>query len=170
MHAISISISIFLFFIFIYFLFFGAGLGWTQLAKPGRWPKPGTRRLLPASVRELPTHAGYSYYVIIFLMHTIGELSCKTGDTYLGARWRRWHVVPLFIFFKLLPLVLDAGTGVEEVDCDAGAFICGFLVSLSSSLCLFPCFVVLVPVFLGLFLSVCPRLPLRLSVRGEGGR
>jgi hypothetical protein len=96
MHAISISISIFFifyFFIFIYFLFFGAGRGWTQPAKPV------TRRLLPASMRELPMHAGYSYYVIIFLMHTVGELSCKTGDTYLGARWRRWHVVPLFIFF-----------------------------------------------------------------------
>jgi hypothetical protein len=70
MHAISISISIFLFLFFyfyIFFIFWGwAGLGWTQLAKPGHWPKPVTRRLLPASVRELPTHAGYSYYVIYF--------------------------------------------------------------------------------------------------------
>jgi len=158
------TLSTFLFILFFYlfyfyiYIFYFLGLGWA-----------GPRRLLPASVRELPTHAGYSYYVIIFLMHTVGELSCKTGDTYLGARWRRWRAVPLFVFFKLLPLVLDVGAGEEEADCDAGAFFCGFLVSLSSSLRPFTCFAVLFPVFLSLSLSICPGLPLRLSVRGEGG-
>jgi len=33
-------------------------------------------------------------------MHTVRELSCKTGDTYLGARWRRWRAVPLFVFLS----------------------------------------------------------------------
>jgi len=46
-------------------------------------------------------------------------------------------VLFLSSFFKLLPLVLEAGAGEEEADCDAGAFVCGFLISLSSSLPLF---------------------------------
>jgi hypothetical protein len=46
-------------------------------------------------------------------------------------------VLFLSSFFKLIPLVLEAGTGEEKVDCYAGAFICGFLISLSSSLPLF---------------------------------
>jgi len=31
-------------------------------------------------------------------MHSVGELFCKTGDTYLGAGWRRWRAVPPFVF------------------------------------------------------------------------
>jgi len=61
----------FLYFYIFYFLFFivlglgpaqpmGTGLGWTHPAQPGRWPKPVARRPLPASVRELFTHAGNS--------------------------------------------------------------------------------------------------------------
>ena len=40
-------------------------------------------------------------------------------------------------FLSFLSLVFEAGAGEEEADCDAGAFFCGFLVSLSSSLPLF---------------------------------
>ena len=39
-------------------------------------------------------------------------------------------VLFLSSFFKLLPLVLEAGAGEEETDCDAGALGYGFLVSL----------------------------------------
>jgi hypothetical protein len=78
-------------------------------------------------------------------------------------------VLFLSSFFRLLPLVLEAGAGEEEADCDAGSFVCGFLISLSSSLRPFPWFAVLSPVFLGISLSVYSWLPLRLSVRGEGG-
>jgi len=46
-------------------------------------------------------------------------------------------VLFLYLFFKLLPLVLEAGVGEEKADCDAGAFFCGFFISLSSSLPLF---------------------------------
>jgi predicted alpha-1,6-mannanase (GH76 family) len=46
-------------------------------------------------------------------------------------------VLFLSLFFKLLPLVLEAGAGEEEANCDVDAFVCRFLISLSSSLPLF---------------------------------
>jgi len=65
-------------------------------------------------------------------MHSVGELFCKLemltweqdggdGGLFLSS------------LFKLLPLVLEVGDGEEEANCDADAFFCGFLVSLSSS-------------------------------------
>jgi hypothetical protein len=72
---------IFLFFYFSYFFIFSifyfiiffwglgpaqptwAGLGWTQPAQPGHWPKPVTR-LAEARMRELLTHAVHSGKVI----------------------------------------------------------------------------------------------------------
>jgi hypothetical protein len=65
-----------------------AGLDWTQPAQ-GQWPGG----FYPPEF----TDAGYSHHVIKFLMHSVGELFCKTGDTYLGAGWGRWRAVPPFV-------------------------------------------------------------------------
>jgi len=75
-------------------------------------------------------------------------------------------VLFLSSFFKLLPLVLEAGAGEEEADCDAGAFVCGFLISLSSSLRPFPCYPLSFSVSLSLYILGCPCVCL---FGGEGG-
>jgi len=49
------------------------GLGLTQPARPGHWPKPVTRQFSPAS------------HLIKSPMHSVGELFCRAGDTCLGA-------------------------------------------------------------------------------------
>jgi len=54
-------------------------------------------------MRELFTHACYNHHLIKFIMHSVGELFCRAGDTCLGAEWRRWHAV-LTLFFSLLSL------------------------------------------------------------------
>ena len=83
-----------------YFYIFGpcltefewTGLGWTQ--------PPQARQFLPANVREWFTHACYSHHTIKSRIHSVGELFCKIGDTYLGAGWRRWRAVPPFVYFS----------------------------------------------------------------------
>jgi len=95
----------FIFFIFLYFIFYlffwgwaqlsPHGLGWTQPARPGHWPKPVTRL---GNMKHAWTKSRVHEQIKeLKLECTVGsELKWKAGKeklTYLGAEWRRWRAV-----------------------------------------------------------------------------